>query len=333
MTVIVTGATGYIAQHVIKELLKENYNVIGTVRSESKGKYLSSLINSPYFTYAVVPDIIAEGAFDQLLTENNDVDCFIHAASPVDFQAKDIQNELLRPAIEGTKNVLHAIEKYGNVKNIVVTSSTAAVRDSSGNRDPEEWINEQTWNKITLEQGLVSARLGYDVAKTFAEREVWKFADENKGIFNITTVNPTFVFGPQAYEVKCKEKLNESAEIVNRILKLNPADEIPLHVGRFIDVRDVAKAHVEAMKRPEKFDGKRLILLHTGCTNELIANIINKYFLNVDIPKGLLEKHEEQMKTGDMKWDNSETKVLLGFEFMCVEDSIIETVKQILDAK
>ena len=333
MTVIVSGATGYIAQHVIKELLKENYTVIGTVRSEAKGEHLSSLFNSPQFSYVVVPDMIAEGAFDGVLKANQDVDCFIHTASPVDFQIKDVETGLVKPAVEGTKNVLNAIEKYGNVKNIVVTSSTAAVRDSSGNRDPNEWITEKTWNKITLEQGLVSGRLGYDVAKTLAETEVWKFAENHKNDFTVTTVNPTFVFGPQAFEIVNKDKLNESAEIVNRVLKLKSTDELPHHVGRSIDVRDVARAHVEAIKRPKEFNGERLILLNTGCTSELIASVINKHFPDVDIPKGLLQKHEEQLKAEDMKWDNSRTKALLNFEFSPIEESIIDTVKQILEAK
>ncbi|KAI5958210.1 hypothetical protein KGF57_002565 [Candida theae] len=333
MAVLVTGATGFIAQHVIKELLKQGYDVIGTVRSEAKGKYLSGLFDSTRFTYAVVSDVVAKGAFDEVLESQKDIETFIHTASPVDFQVKDVQKALLTPAIEGTKNVLNAIEKYGNVKTVIVTSSTAAVRDSSGNRDPDERITESTWNKITLEQGLASGRLGYDAAKTFAEKEVWRFAEKHEQNFNVITVNPTFVFGPQAFEIKDLNNLNESAEMVNRVLKLKSTDTIPHHVSRFIDVRDVAKAHVEAVKRPNELKGTRLMLLSYGCTNELIAYIINQHFPSVDIPKGSMQTHEQQLKVGDMKWDNSKTKSLLKHEFISLEDSIVDTVQQILDAK
>ena len=78
----------------------------------------------------MVPDIIAEGAFDEVLQSNKDIDSFIHTACPVDFQVNDIRAGLLQPALEGTRNALSAIEKYGNVKTVVATSSTAAVRDS-----------------------------------------------------------------------------------------------------------------------------------------------------------------------------------------------------------
>lgn len=115
-------------------------------------------------------------------------------------------------------------------------------------------------------------------------------------------------------------------------MKLKPTDKIPLHVGRFVDVRDVAKAHDAAAKKPDEFNGRRLMLLHTGCSNELIAHIINPKFPDMAISKGLLKKHKQQFKEGDMKWDNSKTKALLGFELRCLEDSMVDTVKQIIEA-
>lgn len=334
MPVFISGATGFIAQHVIKELLNDGFQVIGSVRSKAKGEYLSSLIKSKKFTYAVVPDIVATGAFDQVLQENQDIDSFIHTASPVDFQVSDVQTGLLDPAIEGTKNVLIAIEKYGkNVKNVVVTSSTSAVRDSSGSRPSNSLLTEASWNEITLEQGLKSARLGYSAAKTFAEKEVWKFAAEHNGTFNITTVNPTYVFGPQAFEVQNKSQLNDSAEYVNNILKLKPNDDIPMFVGLFVDVRDVAKAHVAAIKKPKELNGQRLVLINSAWTNELLAVIINKHFPNIDIPKGNIEKSDEELMKADLKWDNSKTKKLLGYSFIPIEKSVVDAVQQLLDTK
>ena len=333
MTVFVSGATGFIAQHVVKELLRQGFQVIGSVRTKTKGDYLSKLISSKSFSYVVVPDIASKGAFDQVLQDNENIESFIHTASPVDFEVSDIQTGLLDPAIEGTKNVLEAIDKFGsNVKSIVVTSSTSAVRDSSGNRPSNSTLEESAWNEITIEQGLKSTRLGYAAAKTFAEKEVWKFANAHTG-FNVTTVNPTFVFGPQAYEVKHKEKLNESAEIINKVLNLSPDDAIPRLTGLYIDVRDVAKAHVAAVNHPNQFNGQRLLLIDSAWTNELLAVIINKHFPNADIPKGSIEKSDEELKKANLKWDNAKTKKLLGFELIPLEKSVVDAVKQLLDAK
>ncbi|KAI5958216.1 hypothetical protein KGF57_002571 [Candida theae] len=333
MSVFVTGATGYIAQHVVKELLAQGYKVIGSVRSEAKGEYLSKLINSPQFSFAVVPDIAAEGAFDHVLQEHESIGTFIHTASPVDFEVSDIQTGLLDPAIEGTKNVLLAVEKYGkNVRNVIVTSSTSAVRDVSGKRPSNSLLTESSWNEISIEQGLKNPRLGYAAAKTFAEKEVWKFAKENQDKFNVTTVNPTYVFGPQAFKVQNKDRLNDSAEYVNKILKLKPDEKIPTFVGLFIDVRDVARAHVAAIKNPKEFNGQRLVLINSAWTNELLAAIINKQFPEVAIPKGSIGASDEELKKADLKWDNSKTKQLLGFEFIPIEKSVTDAVQQLLDS-
>ncbi|KAI5969427.1 hypothetical protein CANMA_001494 [Candida margitis] len=334
MVVFVTGATGYIAQHVVKELLKEGYEVVGSVRSKEKGEYLSNLIKSDKFTYAVVPDIVKKGGFDEVLQENDSIDSFIHTASPVDFEVDDIQTGLLDPAIEGTKNVLLAVEKYGkNVKNVVVTSSVAAVRDLSGNKPSNSLIDESSWNDISLEQGLKNTKLGYAAAKTFAEKEVWKFADAHKGTWNVTTVNPTFVFGPQAYNVQNKAHLNHSAEFVNEILKLGPDDSIGSFAGLFIDVRDIAKAHVAAIKRPAGFNGQRLLLIDSPWTKQLLAVIINKHFPKLNIPRGSPDKSDLELKEADLKWDNTKTKKLLNFDFIPLEKSVVDAAQQILDAK
>ncbi|KAG5421597.1 hypothetical protein I9W82_000688 [Candida metapsilosis] len=334
MSVFVSGATGFIAQHVVKELVKQGYEVVGSVRSEAKGEHLSKLINSYKFSYVVVPDIVAKGAFDHVLQDNENIESFIHTASPVDFGVSNIQTGLLDPAIEGTKNVLSAIKNYGkNVKNVVVTSSVAAVDDASGKRPSNSLSTESSWNEISLQQGLQNTSLGYKAAKTFAEKEVWRFAEENKGQFNVTTVNPTYVFGPQAFKVQNKNQLNDSAEYVNKIIKLKPEDSIPFFASSFIDVRDVAKAHVAAIKRPKEFNGQRLLLIDSPWTNELLAVIINEHFPNLDIPKGSKEKSDKELATADLKWDNSKTKSLLDFGFIPLEKSVVDAVQQLLEVE
>ena len=55
--VLVTGASGFIAVHLGRDLLKKGYNVRGTVRSEEKGEYLKDLLKSQDFEYVLVDDI------------------------------------------------------------------------------------------------------------------------------------------------------------------------------------------------------------------------------------------------------------------------------------
>lgn len=96
-TVFVSGATGFIAQHVIKQLIAKNYKVVGSVRSKEKGESLTEKFGSS-FQYEVVADVAAEGAFDQALENHPEVTVFLHTASPFRFDVTDIQKELLDPA-------------------------------------------------------------------------------------------------------------------------------------------------------------------------------------------------------------------------------------------
>ena len=76
-TVIVSGATGFIAQHVVKLLLSKNYQVIGTVRSQSKGEGLLKLFNNPTnLKFEIVEDVGSEGAFDNVLKSHPEATIF-----------------------------------------------------------------------------------------------------------------------------------------------------------------------------------------------------------------------------------------------------------------
>lgn len=59
-TVLVTGASGFIAVHTIQSILDKGFHVVGTVRSASKGHYLEKLFGDKYpgkFSFAIVEDI------------------------------------------------------------------------------------------------------------------------------------------------------------------------------------------------------------------------------------------------------------------------------------
>jgi nucleoside-diphosphate-sugar epimerase len=56
---LVTGANGYIAAWIVQTPLEQGYNVLGTVRSASKGEHLKRLFSAygDKFELAVVEDI------------------------------------------------------------------------------------------------------------------------------------------------------------------------------------------------------------------------------------------------------------------------------------
>lgn len=331
-TVFVTGASGFIAQHVVKQLLEKGYTVIGTVRSVSKGESLKRLTKSENFSYEIVPDIVPEGAFDAALKKHPEAAVFIHTASPFSYTVNDIEKELLQPAIEGTKNALTAIGKYGpQIKKVVVTSSIVSILSWGKVAHHEKLHSEEDWNPITYEESLENAAFGYFGSKKFAELAAWEYLKENKPNFDISFVNPCYVFGPQAFEIKDKSQLNLSAEIINSVIKLGANDEIPELAGLFIDVRDVARAHLFGFES-DKAVNQRLLLAEGPFSNEGIAHLIHKNFPKSNVPDGNLSKEPEQIKKHVFIIDNSRTRRLLGFKFLDLEKSVVDSAKQIYDA-
>ncbi|KAG7660573.1 uncharacterized protein J8A68_005992 [[Candida] subhashii] len=330
-TVFISGANGYIAQHIVKQLLEQGHSVVGSVRTATKGESLKELTQSDKFSYEVVPELESPGAFDQALKRHPEVAVFLHTASPVGFGAEDIENFILRPAIEGTKNALRAIVEYApQVKKVVVTSSGAAISGFGKYFSSEKIYTEEDWNPITLEEALEHGFNGYQASKKYAELAAWDFIKENKVNFDLITIIPTFVFGPQAYGVKDKSQLNLSAEIVNSVIKLSPDDKIPEQSDTFIDVRDVAKAHIIAFET-DKAINQRLLLSSERQSLEKVAHIVNKHFPDLKIPQGSLAKHEEQSAISH-KDNSSKTKEILGFEYYTLEQSVVDAVKQLIEA-
>ncbi|EDK43722.1 conserved hypothetical protein [Lodderomyces elongisporus NRRL YB-4239] len=335
-TVFVSGATGFIAQHIVKQLLEDNYKVIGSVRSSEKGEHLKSLLanaglKAENFSYEIVKDIAAKGAFDEALKAHPEVTVFLHTASPFHFNVQDVEKELLKPAEEGTTNALNAIKEYGkNVERVVVTSSYAAITGFADLATPGKTVDESSWNPITKEQSLRDAFNGYVGSKKLAEQIVWKYVETNKPKWGVSVINPVYVFGPQAFEVKDKSALNTSNEVINGILKAGQDNSQPMQVaGYFIDVRDVAKAHIVAFQKEDAI-GQRLLLAAGPVTTEKILNIIKKDFSQIELPT-LNESEKPDWDKIESIINNDKTKKILGFKFIDLKKSIDDTVSQILN--
>jgi len=145
-TVLVTGVTGYIAAWAAQYLLEDGYKVIGTVRDEQKAKELEQRFSKfEKFSLATVKDLQQEGAFDEVVRR---VDGILHIASPFHFDTKDVQKDLVEPAVNGTLNLLKAAAKSKTVSRVVVTSSFAAMMQE---HEAPFTFTEETWNKSSSE--------------------------------------------------------------------------------------------------------------------------------------------------------------------------------------
>lgn len=172
-TVLVTGASGFIATHIVDVFLKAGYAVRGTVRSQAKADKVRKAFPeyNEKLSCAIVPDIAAPNAFDNVVY---DVIGVIHTASPFDLHVENNERDLLRPAIDGTRNILQSIQKsFPLVNRVVLTSSFTAVRDPTKGTRRGYTYSEADWNPATYEEAAkkeTSGSFAYAAAKALAER-------------------------------------------------------------------------------------------------------------------------------------------------------------------
>lgn len=242
-TVLVTGGSGFLAGWCMVELLDRGYEVRTTVRElgrEAEVREAVSAGGQPGERIAVLAaDLTSDDGWEQAVA-----DCayVLHVASPFPpVQPKD-PDELIVPAREGTLRVLGAALE-ANAKRVVVTSSVAAIAGGAKGPGP---LTEENWTDLDF-PGLSP----YVRSKTIAERAAWELVAERSERARLTTINPGAILGPLL-----SRDASFSLQVIERLLKGTPG--APRIGFSFVDVRDVAKLHVDAMLSPEA-GGERFI--------------------------------------------------------------------------
>ncbi|KAI1389115.1 NAD(P)-binding protein [Hypoxylon trugodes] len=339
--VLLTGGSGFIAAHVLDILLKRGYEVITTVRSETKATQIRTKYPNAPLSVAIVPDIAAPNAFDDVLAQNGSgLDYVQHTASPFHYKWKDARTEVLDPAINGTNSVFAAIAKHAPaVKRVVVTSSFAAIITEGDLVNPARTFSEADWNPSTYEDGLTGApATTYRVSKKYAEKAAWDFV-KNKPGFDVATICPPMVFGPVAHHLDSLSGINTSNSRFVDLIQGKWKTEIP-NSGVFVwvDVRDVAEAHVRAMELPEA-GGKRFFTTAGYYDNRSILRVVSAAKVpelvekdalptDVDAVKGAPGADFAQEKVH--KFDNAFTTKTLGISWTPLEKTAVDTVKSLL---
>ncbi|KAI5951614.1 GRP1 [Candida jiufengensis] len=330
--VFITGSTGFIAQHIVKLLIETGYTVIGTVRSKEKGEVLKKLVNFENFSYAIVPEISAPGAFDKVLKENPDIDYVLHAASPFTYFTDNPEKDLIEPALNGVKEILNSSLKYlKNLKRFIITSSDSAIYSNVDEKNNSLKFDESSWNLMPRELGTKDAITAYYISKALAEKQTVEFRSIHKPDFKFVSINPSYVFGPQAYHCD-PSKINESNQMISDLLtKTKSGDKLDIECGGYIDVIDVAKAHIFAMQS-DNVISERLFMNNGHFSTQMLLDLINKNFPQLNLIKGKPGTGKEDIKIL-AKINNDKTKKLLPWKFISLEKTVIDVVNQILEAK
>mmetsp|Transcript_54428 Transcript_54428/g.62370 ORF Transcript_54428/g.62370 Transcript_54428/m.62370 type:complete len:376 (-) Transcript_54428:179-1306(-) len=269
--ILVTGASGYVAGHIIIQLVKRGYNVRGTVRSLSNTKKYQYIIDlkAKYPQYGEKIELVEANLSDPYCWNSvvSGCDKVLHVASPVTLYSPKNENDIIQPAVDGTLNVLKSCVANG-IKKVIVTSSMASVitgHTESRRYDETEWANVD-----------IKGTNAYMKSKTLAERAAWKFVEElpEDQKLELTTILPSAIMGPPLTVLDFASAMVEG-QLLNGDAPMQPDLSFD-----YVDVRDVARAHILAMES-DKSAGQRYL-----CTTEmktmkqlakLLASEFNQY--------------------------------------------------------
>ncbi|EJT99638.1 NADP-binding protein [Dacryopinax primogenitus] len=333
--VLVTGASGFLAAHACQTLLEKEFKVRGTVRSKEKGEYLVNLYKNSNFSYTIVPDIRPPNAFDEAV---KGVDAVLHMASPFQVNVVDPE-DLVRPAVQGTKGVLESIQTFNcvtiipSVKRVIITSSIASITVPS---EPGHVFTETDWNTLSAD---IVAREGinapgmekYRLSKVSAERAAWEFVDGQKPTWDLVTVCPLMIYRTIIHECASVERLNTS--IAQLRVAFTPegakrGEDAGRQAGNWADVRDVAEIHTQALLQ-QKAGGNRFIAGGGPFSWQMMYDSVQAFGhidgLDVDqLPKGT---PGSDRNTVYMVTSNEKAKRELGIKFHlmgeCVRDTLL----------
>ncbi len=250
-TVLVTGGSGFVASHLVAQLLERGYSVRATVRSLDDAAKVTPLrelaarhagqLERGQLTL-LEADLLTDGSFDEATEGCQTV---FHVASPFRMpeRIRDGRTEMLEPALQGTRNVLSSVARTPSVRRVVLTSTVGAifgdyidVLSMDGQRLSERYVNTTS----TLDNNP------YHYAKTRAEQEAWSIAAAQDR-WSLVCINPGLVLGPSFTPASESGSLFLLDELFRGYFCYGAAD----FSFTIADVRDVARAHIEAAERPE----------------------------------------------------------------------------------
>ncbi len=332
--ILVTGGNGYIGSWVVRELLENGYRVRVPVRSlaqTDKYKHMSNLPGSSNLLEFFEADLLVDGSFDNAAEGAHAI---IHMASPFTLRFRNPLTDLVEPAVKGTRNVLNAASKSSTVKRVVFTSSVAAVHGD--NIDMHELgLTEFTEDNFNKTSSLWHQP--YSFSKVEAEREAWMIYKSQQK-WNLVVINPALVMGPSL----AKKSNSESLQIMNDLLSGKYRLGAPELFFGFVDVRDVAHAHVLAMEN-ETLNGRFIIAERIASIMDLVKVINQNFPRQFKLPKmvapkfllylvswmfGLSPKFVARNIGFRIAYNTSRSRRVLGLLYTPLEKTITDMVNQ-----
>lgn len=227
MKVLVTGANGHLGFNVCKAFLAAGHDVRASIRSERDAAKAAPL-QAIGVTEIVGVDV---RALEPFVEACRNVDVLVHVAATYELHTASpaAAESMLRDSIDGAGNAIRAAAKAG-VSKVVLTSSVAALpRVTAG----APAATEADW--------AADLAVPYFRAKVEGERAAWAAAEET-GV-KLATILPGTIGGPDFL------RRTPSLGVIEGIMLGSMRFGAPRSNLPYIDVRDVAGAHVLAAER------------------------------------------------------------------------------------
>ena len=273
-TVLVTGAASYLGSLVVASLLNLDYFVRGTVRSiEKMSINLSDLAAMTSSTriknfFLFEADLLDHEQIWAKVIEG--CDSIVHVASPSQInEPKNVEDELMRPALEGTEKILKLAIKY-NIKKIVYISCITVIVESGKKNyifSQKDWADVKQLNSLAH-------------SKFLAEKKAWEIFEKNPDKFSFTSIVPGLMMGPSL-----KKEGSVSSVFLQKSFDKS-LTKVPHISFPMVDVRDVARAVTMVLNNPIS-NGKRYLIVQGSYWWMDIANILRGEFekYGYELPK------------------------------------------------
>ena len=245
-TVLVTGGTGFVASHIILQLLADGAIVRATVRSLNNKAKVQPLLDLqtryPGRLELFEADLLKDGSFDAAMAGCSVV---YHVASPFKLpeKIKDGQTEMVDPALKGCRNVLMSINRTRSVARVVMTSTIGAIFG--------DYIDVYAMRNRTLSEDYFNTTSNvknnpYHYSKVLAEKEAWKM-NGKQSRWSLVTINPGMILGPSITPAS----ESGSLFLLDEMFKGYFFYGMPDLSLACVDVREVAAAHIRAARNPD----------------------------------------------------------------------------------
>ncbi|XP_004499176.1 dihydroflavonol 4-reductase-like [Cicer arietinum] len=271
-TVCVTGASGFIGSWLIMRLMERGYTVRATVRDPDNMKKVNHLLELPGAKTNLTlwkADLAEEGSFHEPIKGCTGV---FHVATPMDFDSKDPENEVIKPTINGLLDILKACEKAKTVRRLVFTSSAGTVDVTENSKSI---FDETCWSDVDFCRRVKMTGWMYFVSKTLAEQEAWKFAKQNN--IDFVSIIPPLVVGPFLMPTMPPSLITALSLITG-----NEAHYAIIKQGQYVHLDDLCLAHIFLFENP-KAEGRYICCSHEATIHD-VATLINKKYPHFNVP-------------------------------------------------